>query len=355
MAIPDPTIYNLDYQQAGNLLSPPDKRQPVYLAFLNACLSPLQWLRDLIFNDYANGSSAALYSSAVTYSYGNRVVWTDFGVWEYISSAPGSAAPGSIDANGDAYWYQVLKNFQGLRLRARVNSQKLLLEHALNDFFKLYGSVFVQPTGTCNAIPNTGFTGTATGTNTYTITLSAVSSYQTGQVYKIIFTNASTSGALTLNVNSLGAITINVGSISAGQTLILIYNGISFDSNTIFTYPDGSQPATCYPKSSIFIGTNKIDANGFIVGLDSNNSSAVIQTDKNAVGADGIGDAYLLDTTQYNFTVWVPASLYDNIGLKIGGIDTDPITHVNSVTDGLILSYIAQYAVYGLTYNVKRY
>jgi hypothetical protein len=85
--------------------------------------------------------------------------------------------------------------------------------------------------------------GTASGTDTYTVTIaapspgfttgiSALSAYATGLRFWITFTNANT-GAATLNINGLGAksivkngsIALSSGDISAGQTLCLAYDG----------------------------------------------------------------------------------------------------------------------------------
>jgi len=77
---------------------------------------------------------------------------------------------------------------------------------------------------------------TATGTDTYAITLSpAPTAYTAGQIFQVKFTNANT-GASTINVNGLGAKAIkkNVsgalvsGDIAAGQVLNLAYDGTNF-------------------------------------------------------------------------------------------------------------------------------
>jgi hypothetical protein len=78
-------------------------------------------------------------------------------------------------------------------------------------------------------------TATASGTNTYTATLSPVpAAYLTGVVYTITFTNANT-GAATLNLNSLGAKAIQYkgaaltgGEIPAGATVQVLYDGTQF-------------------------------------------------------------------------------------------------------------------------------
>lgn len=78
-------------------------------------------------------------------------------------------------------------------------------------------------------------TGTASGTNTYTLTPSpALDGYFTGLVCVVTFTNANT-GAATLNLNSLGAVAIQLngaaltsGQIPANSTLELLYDGTNF-------------------------------------------------------------------------------------------------------------------------------
>jgi len=76
---------------------------------------------------------------------------------------------------------------------------------------------------------------TASGTDTYTATISGVASYATHDIYEIIFTNANT-GSSTININSLGAKTLKKsvstnlasGDILAGQSFIIVYDGTNF-------------------------------------------------------------------------------------------------------------------------------
>lgn len=74
---------------------------------------------------------------------------------------------------------------------------------------------------------------TASGTDTYTATLSpAITAYVAGQKFQILFTNANT-GAATLNLNAVGALAITkngatalaAGDIPAGSIKILAYDG----------------------------------------------------------------------------------------------------------------------------------
>jgi len=97
-------------------------------------------------------------------------------------------------------------------------------------------STFVQTLGSTSSVQATcqlaTYYGTASGTNTYAVTLSpAPTAYVTGVTYTVTFTNANTSTA-TLNANGLGAKAIQLagaaltsGQIPAGATLDLVYDG----------------------------------------------------------------------------------------------------------------------------------
>ena len=98
------------------------------------------------------------------------------------------------------------------------------------------GTITAQ-TDLVDAVQNSEWVyGSTTGTDTYLVNLSpALTAYQTGQVFWILFGNANT-GAATLNVNSLGAIALrkNVstalvsGDIPAGAILPVMYDGTNF-------------------------------------------------------------------------------------------------------------------------------
>ena len=82
----------------------------------------------------------------------------------------------------------------------------------------------------------TKISATASGTDTYTATLTpAITAYSSTQVFNIKFTNANT-GASTININALGAISIvkngstalASGDIAAGQIYAIGYDGTNF-------------------------------------------------------------------------------------------------------------------------------
>lgn len=125
---------------------------------------------------------------------------------------------------------------------------------------------FTTPTGTASAVYNAiktiienyagGSTGggiqhgTASGTDTYTASITGVTSYADGDSYLIRFTNGNTTGA-TLNINSIGAVDLYRnndgpvigGDIEAGAEMLVVYNSsipawqaIGTSPNTIIAY-----------------------------------------------------------------------------------------------------------------------
>jgi hypothetical protein len=87
--------------------------------------------------------------------------------------------------------------------------------------------------------------GTASGTDTYTVTLSGVTSYADGDAYLIRFTNGNTTGC-TLNVNSLGAKDLYRnnnglligGDIVDGGEMLCVYNSTLNGFQVIGTAPN---------------------------------------------------------------------------------------------------------------------
>lgn len=94
---------------------------------------------------------------------------------------------------------------------------------------------------TSSGIPH----GTASGTDTYAVTISGVTSYSDGDAYLIRFTNGNTSTA-TLNINSLGAITLYRnndgaligGDIVSGGDMLCVYDSAISGFRVIGTAPN---------------------------------------------------------------------------------------------------------------------
>lgn len=108
------------------------------------------------------------------------------------------------------------------------------------------GSGLTLSGGTLSATTSSGILkGTASGTDTYTVTIAGISSYTDGDAYLIRFTNGNTTSA-TLNVNGLGAITLYRnndgvligGDIISGAEMLCVYNSTLNGFQTIGTSPN---------------------------------------------------------------------------------------------------------------------
>ena len=121
-------------------------------------------------------------------------------------------------------------------------------------------SQYIDGTGALQTFPSSGIIlkGTASGTDTYTVSISGVTSYVDGDAYLIRFTNGNTTGA-TLNINSLGAKTLYRnndgeligGDIWAGTEMLCIYNStlngfqcIGTSPNALFAYVTNDDSVT---------------------------------------------------------------------------------------------------------------
>lgn len=106
----------------------------------------------------------------------------------------------------------------------------------------------------------------ASGTDTYTATISGVTSYADGDAYLIRFTNGNTDAA-TLNINSLGAIPLHQtnqipligGDIWDGGEMLCIYNAtdnsfecVGTSPNSLFAYITNDQGSTITKGQAVY-------------------------------------------------------------------------------------------------------
>lgn len=132
----NPNIYNQNFGKIWSDNLPPDYNLPKFKAWGAWLLTPLQWLRDLIYGDYSNGFTGNDWVTGTNYIYGDRVRYTDNRVYELTNIAgltPSTVAPDLDPAN----WFKVLDTWIGLRERAKYNSQKIMMEYILNKFFRV--------------------------------------------------------------------------------------------------------------------------------------------------------------------------------------------------------------------------
>ncbi len=127
------SIYNVDFSGLWNTLTPPILRKPVQQNWGTSLMKPVQYLRDLVLDDYADGSGYNIYSNASTYTTDDRVVYIDRGVYESISGSTG------VSPNDVNYWNKINDNYIGVRERVKYNSQKILFEYSLNKWFQCTG------------------------------------------------------------------------------------------------------------------------------------------------------------------------------------------------------------------------
>lgn len=122
-------IYIIQFSLIWEKIYPPHLRKALHLAWGTVIVAPLQALRDLIFNDYANGSTASRYSGATAYVVGDKVYYTDRALYQCIEATTGNAPTDTT------YWIKILDNHIGIRERIKYNSRKIVLEYGLNRWF----------------------------------------------------------------------------------------------------------------------------------------------------------------------------------------------------------------------------
>jgi len=141
--------------------------------------------------------------------------------------------------------------------------------------------------------------GVASGTNTYTVTISGVASYTEGDVYAVKFTNGNDDDS-TININGLGAktlvkqlnIQVTGGDIESGQQFILIYDGTNFQMigvapNQLFAYVTNDESVAITKGQPVY--AFGAAGNRMSVKLASNTSDATSAQTVGVVFSSSIG------------------------------------------------------------------
>ena len=110
-----------------------------------------------------------------------------------------------------------------------------------NTTFLRGDGTWATPSGGSGSIPH----GTASGTDTYSVTIAGVTAYNDGDAFLVRFTNGNTTGC-TLDINGLGAITLYRnnngvligGDIVDGAEMLCVYNSTISGFQTIGTAPN---------------------------------------------------------------------------------------------------------------------
>ena len=126
-------IYLISFYNKIIELLPPDKREAIMISWLKVMGSPIEYMRNKLFNDYKTG---AIYDewTAGTYSVGDLVTYKKV-IYE-------SKEDGNTDTPPSSKWAVYQNIFIGSDDRVKYNGQKIILEYALNQY---YSTTFRQP------------------------------------------------------------------------------------------------------------------------------------------------------------------------------------------------------------------
>ncbi len=127
------SIFSINYSQLWEQITPPILRQPKELALGRTLIRPIQYLRDLIFDDYVTGSTYQMFDVSSAYTSDNRVIYTDRGVYENLTGSTGVYPTDTLS------WRKINDSYIGATERSQYNAQKYLYEFGLNRFFQLTG------------------------------------------------------------------------------------------------------------------------------------------------------------------------------------------------------------------------
>ena len=141
--------------RASEELAPTQLRGQKMMSWLRVLLTPVKWLSDLFTEDYCLGSNAAYYDNAATYSLGDRVRWSDRGVYELrVTSSTG------VDPTGETLsrtnWFNILKDYIGIDSRIVWNGQIIVFEEIINEFYGITSAPFIYCYETPNGSASTG-------------------------------------------------------------------------------------------------------------------------------------------------------------------------------------------------------
>jgi hypothetical protein len=135
------SIYDINYIDRDNELTPPKYRLSKFLSWLNCLNYPLQWLRDNWFGEYKQGSTANKFIDNNFYTTNDKVIWIDSSVYIFILPYVEFVTIGLNAPTGDPdsaiTWQKIQDVFIGVDERVRYSSQIIVLEYALNHYYQV--------------------------------------------------------------------------------------------------------------------------------------------------------------------------------------------------------------------------
>lgn len=123
-------IYTVNYSQLGTMLTPPLLRTPAMNAWTTSLLTPNQSDNQL-FTEYLTGSTYPYFSAGTAYIAGDRAIYTDDAVYQNLTGSTG------VFPTDSTTWLQVNPSYIGAEERVMYNSQKIVLEWALNRQYQI--------------------------------------------------------------------------------------------------------------------------------------------------------------------------------------------------------------------------
>ena len=173
------TNYDFDNQQVGEQLDVPELRKPKNLAWTRVFTTPIQYLWDK-FMDWKDGNEYQAFNALAIYSRGMRITYVDNITYEFIFENP-TAIAGLPPDGFPQYWQVVNENFIGAVERVKYNGQIIMLEYALNRWFR--NTLAVAPTTQIYIVNNTTNSNFWVGeTGAYSSTVPKLSQYSTSYV-----------------------------------------------------------------------------------------------------------------------------------------------------------------------------
>lgn len=187
----------IDFNQTAVNLLPPSKRKPFWIAWIQGISSQavrLNW----IFYKFMYGNDASYWDGATSYSLDDEVTF-NYKVYKSLTSSNLNNNPESSSFN----WELIASTFIGTIERFQYNSQKIVMEYALNRYFQKQltdnGFVgFIQPNSPTTPTPSdiyiTNISPAWTSFVSFTTVTNSSASY-TNRASAASFTNTTFTGA----------------------------------------------------------------------------------------------------------------------------------------------------------------
>lgn len=130
----------------GEDLTPSALRKNKFTAWLRVLLRPVYYMSDIFTDDFITGAELYPdYNSMTTYNYGDRVIYSDRGVYEcMVASSIGVSPFGDFSSNTN--WNKILQDFISIDERIKTTSQIITLEYAINRYYRIYTAPFIYLT-----------------------------------------------------------------------------------------------------------------------------------------------------------------------------------------------------------------